>query len=57
MAEGEKAREKGNYYFNKKDYNQAIIHYDIGMHVVICISKNVILILVSKTKMKILKFR
>lgn len=39
MAEGEKAREKGNYYFNKKDYNQAIIHYDIGMHVVICIAK------------------
>lgn len=32
MAEGEKAREKGNYYFNKKDFNQAIIHYDIGMH-------------------------
>ncbi|XP_042873701.1 uncharacterized protein LOC122254197 isoform X3 [Penaeus japonicus] len=30
MAEGEKAREKGNYYFNKKDYNQAIIHYDIA---------------------------
>ncbi|XP_063599461.1 uncharacterized protein LOC134775781 isoform X3 [Penaeus indicus] len=30
MAEGEKAREKGNYYFNKKDFNQAIIHYDIA---------------------------